>query len=605
MKRLLNTITCNEPKRLIKPVFWNALANLSNLLPFVCLSYIISQIYAYFISSTLKRTSLWTAWAIMLACFVLTWIFENIACKLTYRDGFMTSADGRIKLAEHIRRLPLGFLRRKNSGEIGNAMMNDFSRTESAMTHILPQIISGAIMALIASVVLLIMDPRMGLAMFAGFPIALLIMFGMRGLERRLDTQLSQARVNQAGKLQEYLYGMRIIKSYNMQGENFEKLKKACMDYRDACIMVEGGIGPMNLVAAAFLRSGLSLMTVVGVFLVTGGTLTVPDFALFLLVGTRVFDPLSVAIMNYSELMMCSMSEERICTLLDNPKMSGSGEAPKGHEIRLDHVYFGYKVNCSEETKESGLSRKVNGSITAREGGLGRGRNEVLHDISARLEPGTITAIVGPSGSGKSTMLKLIARFYDPSSGKVLFGGKDERDIEPEKLMKNISMVFQDVYLFQDSVANNIRYGKENATQEEIVNAARLANCYDFIMQMPDSFDTMIGEGGSTLSGGEKQRISIARAILKDAPVVLLDEATSSLDPENETEIQQAINRLVYGRTVVVIAHRLKTVTGADTILVLDQGRIIEQGTHKQLLAQNGLYAKLWNLQTSTEGWKV
>ena len=187
MKRLLNTITCNEPKRLIKPVFWNALANLSNLLPFVCLSYIISQIYAYFISSTLKRTSLWTAWAIMLACFVLTWIFENIACKLTYRDGFMASADGRIKLAEHIRRLPLGFLRSKNSGEIGNTMMNDFSRTESAMTHILPQIISGAIMALIASVVLLITDLRMGLAMFAGFPIALLIMFGMQGLERRLD----------------------------------------------------------------------------------------------------------------------------------------------------------------------------------------------------------------------------------------------------------------------------------------------------------------------------------------------------------------------------------------------------------------------------------
>ncbi len=590
MKQLLNAITCNEPKRLIKPVFWNALANLSNLLPFVCLAYIVSQIYEYFISGTLNRTSLWTAWGIMLACFVLTWIFENIACKLTYRDGFMASADGRIKLAEHIRRLPLGFLMSRNSGEIGNTMMNDFSRTESAMTHILPQIISGAIMAVIASVVLLIADWRMGLAMFAGFPIALLIMFGMRGLERRWDTQLSQARVNQAGKLQEYLYGMRIIKSYNMQGENFEKLKKACTDYRDACIKVEGGIGPMNLVAAAFLRSGLSLMTVVGVFLVTGGTLTVPDFALFLLVGTRVFDPLAVAIMNYSELMMCSMSGERICTLLDEPEMPGSGEAPKEYEICFDHVSFGYKVN---------------GRTADREGGLGHGEKDVLHDVSARLEPGTMTAVVGPSGSGKSTMLRLIARFYDPSTGKVLFGGEDEKDIEPEKLMKNISMVFQDVYLFQDSVANNIRYGKENATQEEIENAARLANCYDFIMQMPDGFDTMIGEGGSTLSGGEKQRISIARAILKDAPVVLLDEATSSLDPENEAEIQQAISRLVQGRTVVVIAHRLKTVTGANTILVLDQGRIVEQGTHKQLLAQDGLYAKLWNLQTSTEGWKV
>lgn len=575
MKQLLNAITCNEPKRLIKPVLWNALANLSNLLPFLCLAYIVSQIYEYFVSGTLNRTFLWAAWGVMLACFVVTWIFENIACKLTYRDGFMASADGRIKLAEHIRRLPLGFLMSKNSGEIGNTMMNDFSRTESAMTHILPQIISGAIMAVIASVVLLIADWRMGLAMFAGFPIALLIMFGMRGLERRLDTQLSQARVNQAGKLQEYLYGMRIIKSYNMQGDNFEKLKKACTDYRDACIKVEGGIGPLNLVAAAFLRSGLSLMTVVGVFLVIGGTLTVPDFALFLLVGTRVFDPLAVAIMNYSELMMCGMSGERICTLLDEPEMAGGGDAPSEHEIRFDHVSFGY------------------------------GEKEVLHDVSARLEPGTMTAVVGPSGSGKSTMLRLIARFYDPTSGKVLFGGVDEKDMEPEKLMKNISMVFQDVYLFQDTVANNIRYGKEDATQEEIENAARLANCYDFIMQMPDGFDTMIGEGGSTLSGGEKQRISIARAILKNAPVVLLDEATSSLDPENEAQIQQAISRLVQGRTVVVIAHRLKTVVGADTILVLDQGRIVEQGTHEALLTQNGLYAKLWNLQTSTEGWKI
>lgn len=590
MKQLFNAITCNEPKRLIKPVFWNALANLSNLLPFLCLAYIVSQIYEYFISGTLDVTSLWAAWGLMLACFVVTWIFENIACKLTYRDGFMASADGRIKLAEHIRKLPLGFLMSRNSGEIGNTMMNDFSRTESAMTHILPQIISGAIMAVIASVVLLIADWRMGLAMFAGFPIALLIMFGMRGLERRLDTQLSQARINQAGKLQEYLYGMRIIKSYNMQGENFEKLKNACTDYRDACIKVEGGIGPLNLIAAAFLRSGLSLMTVVGVFLVTGGTLTVPDFALFLLVGTRVFDPLAVAIMNYSELMMCSMSGERISALLYEPEMAGCGEAPEAHEICFDHVSFGYKVNWSEG---------------AREGGLGRGEKEVLHDISARIEPGSLTAVVGPSGSGKSTMLRLIARFYDPTSGKVLFGNADEKDIEPEKLMKNISMVFQEVYLFQDSVANNIRYGKENATQEEIEHAARLANCYDFIMQMPQGFDTMIGEGGSTLSGGEKQRISIARAILKNAPVVLLDEATSSLDPENEAEIQQAISRLIQGRTVVVIAHRLKTVVGANTILVLDQGRIIEQGTHKQLLTQDGLYAKLWNLQTTTEGWKI
>ena len=575
MKQLFNAITCNEPKRLIKPVIWNALANLSNLLPFLCMAYIVGQIYEYFSGGTLNQTALWIAWGGMILCFVITYIFENIACKLTYHDGFMASADGRIKLAEHIRKLPLGFLMSKDSGELGNTMMNDFSKTESAMTHVLPQVMSGAIIAVLASVLLLIADWRMGLAMFAGFPIALLIMLGMQGMERRLDTQLSQARVEQANKLQEYLYGMRIIKSYNMQGENFEKLKSACTGYRDACIKVEGGIGPLNLLSTAFLRCGLSLMTVVGVFLVSGGTLTVPDFALFLLVGTRVFDPLAVAIMNYSELVMSSVAGERICNLLNEPEMDGTKEPPEHYDIALENVSFGY------------------------------GKEAVLHDVSAKFEPCTMTALVGPSGSGKSTLLRLVARFYDPTSGRVLFGGMDEKEMEPEKLMKHISMVFQDVYLFQDTVANNIRYGKESATQEEIENAAKMANCYDFIMQMPQGFNTVIGEGGSTLSGGEKQRISIARALLKNAPIVLLDEATSSLDPENEAEIQQAISRLVKGRTVIVIAHRLKTVCNADSILVLEQGHIVEQGTHRQLLTQNGLYAKLWNLQMTTEDWKI
>ena len=575
MKQLFYSITCNEPKRLVKPVIWNALANLANLLPFLCLAYIISRIYDYFVTGELSHDSLWISWGCMAVCFIITWLLENIACRLTYRDGFFASADGRVKLAEHIRKLPLGFLMGRDTGELGNTMMNDFSRTETAMTHILPQVISGGLVALIASAAMFAADWRMGLAMFAGFPISLLIMLGMRGMERNLESRLSKARIEQADKLQEYLYGMRIIKSYNMQGENFGKLKKACADYRDACIKVESGIGPLNLVSAAFLRSGLSLMTVVGVFLISDGKLEIPDFALFLLVGTRVFDPLAVAIMNYSELIMCGMAGERICRLLHEPEMPGEKEAPKEHGICFDHVSFGY------------------------------GDKEVLHDINAKMQSGTMTALVGPSGSGKSTMLRLIARFYDPSSGKVMFGGMDEKEAEPEKLMKNISMVFQDVYLFQDTVANNIRYGKEDATQEEIESAAKLANCYDFIMQMPEGFDTMIGEGGSTLSGGEKQRISIARAILKDAPVVLLDEATSSLDPENEAQIQQAISRLVQGRTVIVIAHRLKTIASADRILVLDQGRIVEEGNHKQLLDLNGLYAKLWNLQMSTEGWKI
>lgn len=575
MKKLFYAITCNDPKRLIKPIISNALANLSNLLPFLCTAYIISQIYDYFMTGNLNRSHLWFSWGGMVICFIITYLLENIACKITYRDGYMTSADGRVKLAEHIRELPLGVLMGKSSGEIGNTMMNDFSKTESAMTHILPQIVSGVLVAVIASVAMLIADWRMGIAMFCGFPIAIVLMLGMRNLERKLDDRLAASRIEQASKLQEYLYGMRIIKAYNMQGENFGKLKSACTDYRDACIRLESGIGSLNFVATALLRLGLPLMTIVGVFLISGGTLTIPEFVMFLLVGTRVFDPLSVAIMNYSELTMCGMAGERISRLLDEPTMDGKKDAPTTHDVAFQNVSFGY------------------------------GTKEVLHDINATFRPNTMTALVGLSGSGKSTMLKLAARFYDPTAGKILFGGVDEKEIMPDKLMKQISMVFQDVYLFQDTVANNIRYGRENATQEEIENAARLANCYDFIMRMPQGFDTMIGEGGSTLSGGEKQRISIARAMLKDAPVIFLDEATSSLDPENEAEIQQAISCLIKGRTVVVIAHRLKTITSADNIFVFDNGRIVEQGTHNELLSHCGLYAKLWKLQTSTEGWRI
>lgn len=567
MNKLFRAITCNQPKNLIKPAIWNALANLFNLFPFLCIASIVGQLYDYLVTGRINAASMWGAWGMMVLLFAVSYGLENTACKYTYRDSFMVTAKGRVRLAEHIRKLPLGFLMGKESGEIGNTMMNDFSRIEAAMTHILPQMIGGVLIAVIAPVLMLRLDWRMGLAAFLGLPATLIIMLGMRSLEHKLDTQLTAAKVEQAGRLQEYLRGMQLIKAYNMQGQNFGTLELACRKYRDSYIRVEGSLGPLNLLSAAFLQSGLSIMTVVGVYLVLGGSLDVPSFALFLLVGTRIFDPLAVAIMNDSELRMCGMAGERILNLLNEPELDGNQPAPENHKIQFEQVSFGY------------------------------GNERVLHDISAAFEQGTMTALVGPSGSGKSTMLQLAARFYDPQSGRVLFGGENEREMEPEKLMRKISMVFQEVYLFRDTIANNIRYGRENASQEEIEQAAKQANCYDFITARPEGFHTMIGEGGSTLSGGEKQRISIARAILKNAPVILLDEATASLDPENETEIRQAIGRLIQGRTVIVIAHRLNTIIEADNILVLDKGRLVQTGTHEQLLAQGGLYSRLWQLQ--------
>ena len=352
-------------------------------------------------------------------------------------------------------------------------------------------------------------------------------------------------------------------------------MERAFHRFMKESIRLEGGLGPFFLVAIAFLKTGISLITMIGVYLILGGQMSIPVFTLFLLAGTRIFDPLAVAVQRLGELKYHSLAGERIMTIMDEPEMQGEKGTPAAHDICFDNVSFGY------------------------------GNNLVLSGVSAKMEEGTLTAIVGPSGSGKTTMLRLISRFYDPSSGAVLFGGENDAEIEPENLMKKISVVFQDVYLFNDTIYNNIRYGREDASREDVEKAAKEARCHDFIMALPNGYETMVGEGGSTLSGGEKQRISIARAMLKNAPVVLLDEATSSLDPENEVEMQRAIGRLVAGRTVIMIAHKLKTVIGADNIIVLDEGEIVEQGKHDELISNAGLYTQLWDLQVKTSGWRI
>ena len=458
---------------------------------------------------------------------------------------------------------------------ICQVLLGALSQIEEGVTHILPQLISGIIVAFLALFGMAFADWRMALAMFAGLPVTFLILWGVRVIDRKRGAAHTKARIEQTNRLQEYLTGMKVIKAYNLRGANFKKLERAFYNFMKESIKLEGVSGPFYLIAVAFLQIGLSMITMVGTYLLLGGTLELPMFIIFLLVGSRVFDPLVSAITQLPVFTYQAAAGKRIVDLLEEPTMQGDGEAPKDHDVIFENVTFGY------------------------------GEDVVLHNVNASFPKGTMTAIVGPSGSGKSTMLRLIARFYDPQNGIVRFGGIDEKTVDPEKLMSKISVVFQDVYLFQDTIGNNIRYGRENATQEEIEAAAKLAHCHDFIMALPDGYDTMVGEGGSTLSGGEKQRISIARAILKDAPVLLLDEATSSLDPENEVEVQQAIEELVKDRTVVMIAHKLKTIAGADQIIVLDQGEVKEVGTHKELMDNHGLYRHLWDIQQTTAGWQI
>lgn len=494
----------------------------------------------------------------------------------TYKVAYSLAASGRLKLAEHIRRLSLGFFGKRDPGDITNLLLSDYGQVEQTISHNVPQLISGVVLPVLAFCGLAVLDWRMALAMFAAIPLGAALLWLTDSIQANLSEKHVQAKNEAASRLQEYLSGIREIKAHNVGGARFLRLRASFDRLMRESIRLEGIMGPLIMGAMLLARSGMTLMIFTGSYLLAGGNLTLPVFLLFLLVGTKVFDPLTVVLTNYGEMRYSAFSAQRIMDVQQEEPLQGAKPVMPRQSIVFDGVTFGYDAG-----------------------------KPVLKGLSFTVAPNTITALVGPSGSGKSTVTRLIARFWDIQEGSILIGGQRIGEADPELLMKDISMVFQDVYLFQDTIANNIRIGKMDATQEEIEAAAKKACCHEFISQLPQGYDTPVGEGGSTLSGGEKQRISIARALLKDASIVLLDEATASLDPENESAVQQAINALVADKTVILIAHRLKTIQNADKILVLDQGQLVEQGTHEELLEEDGLYAHLWSLQQDMEGWRV
>ncbi|KOM98394.1 ABC transporter ATP-binding protein [Clostridium botulinum] len=567
--KIFRNITAGHPEKLVKPVAYTILANIIGMLPFGLAIAAIQIIFKPFVTpgTTLDIAKLWMVVGALVLSMLIMFLAEIPAYRHAYRDAYMTAAKGRANLAEHMRKLPLGYLFCKDAGMLGNMMMGDFTMVESGMSHVVPKLMGALVTPVLAFIGLAFMDWRMSLSMFAAMPVALLIIIGTSKLQKVLGRELTEAKVDASNRLQEYLTGIRVIKSCNMTGEHFKHLEGSFYNLMKKSIKMEGLLQSIVLTVTPLLRAGLTVMVYVGSYLLMGGTLTIMTLATFLVIGTRIFEPLSEAIINLAELRYDAQAGERIIKFMEEPVMVGEKSPPSSNDIELQHVDFSYD------------------------------NVKVLRDVSTKMKEGTLTALVGPSGSGKSTVLKLVARFYDPQQGKVLLGKEDMKEMNPESLLKRISMVFQDVYLFQDTIGNNIRFGREDATQKEVEEAAKKACCHDFIMKLPQGYDTAVGEGGCTLSGGEKQRVSIARAMLKDAPVVLLDEATASLDPENEMDVQKAINQLIKGRTVIVIAHKLKTIRSADNIIVLDDGRVVEQGKHEELIKLKGLYARLWKLQ--------
>lgn len=504
-------------------------------------------------------------------------VLFGAAMALSHKAAFAVIHDLRLALADRFTRVPLGYLARRRSGELKRVVVEDTEKLELLVGHGIPDVVSGLGVWLAVSVWLFAVDWRLALASIVVTPIAFGAMFAAirQGQGRAPEYAAASARMN--GSIVEYLRGMPVVKIFNRTGEAFQETSEAVRDYTKIETAWARAYVPLGGMFYSLVLANIVVILPVGLWLLRTDQITVSTLLFFVIVGARYSQPLLKVFNHAAEIAHLSMGATIIKAILDEPSLPDTGQRVgfPHHDIEFDHVHFGYGSGD----------------------GSGSGDREVLTDVSFVARTGEVTALVGPSGAGKTTIAQLVPRFWDVDTerGRIRVGGHDVRAIGVEQLMDTVAFVFQDTYLFHDTVAANIRLGKSTATDEEIAAAARGARCDEFIDALPDRYDTIVGERGATMSGGERQRIAIARAILKDAPVIVLDEATAFADPENEAAIQDALAALTEGKTLLVVAHRLSTVRDADQILVVHDGRIVECGQHDDLVNQDGTYNRLWN----------
>lgn len=506
--------------------------------------------------------------AIILVVFGVVFFLQyNASFFSTYRE----SEHRRINIAEKLRTLPLSFFGKKDLADLTSTILGDCTVLEHNFSHVMPQFFGAMISTVLIAISLFFFDWRMALAALWVLPIALIIVGCSGNVQRGISRRKRNVAIAQADGLQEYLETIKDLKSYNAEESYLEGLKGRITALEKESFKAELGTAVFVVSASCILRFGIGTVALVGSVLLCSGKLDVLTFFMFILVVSRIYEPMQGTLMNLAAVIAQDVNVERMNEITDYPVQKGSDELDvKSYDIEFSNVSFSYDKN-----------------------------EKVLNDISFTAKQGEVTALIGPSGGGKSTVSKLAARFWDVNGGSIRLGGKDISQVDPEKLLAAYSIVFQDVILFDNTIMENIRIGRKGATDEEVMRAAEEAQCDEFISRLPDGYQTVIGENGSALSGGERQRISIARALLKDAPVVLLDEATASLDAENETYIQEAISRLIKDKTVIIIAHRMRTVSGADKIVVIDGGHVAETGKPSELIKKNGIYARMVRLQTS------
>jgi ATP-binding cassette subfamily B protein len=561
-------------KDLKKAIAACTVTNFSLMLPVIVSMQIILEVLKPLAGGTVSVNRLWLLFALGIAAALAVFLCSKNDYRKTYISSYITAEESRIRVAEIIRKLPMYVFNSKDLTELTTNIMGDCASLEHTLSHVAPQLGGSIISCTVICILLAFFDWRLALAIYGALPISFFIIFISRRRQEKLSGRQIEAKLRAAEQTQEYLDGIKIIKSCNLDGERFEALNRALLELKRLALKMELTTGVFVFGAQFILQAGLGITIFTGTALLTGGRVELTPALLSLLIAVRMYGPITTVLTLLTEVFYLLQATKRMRQLAGIPVMEGSGDTPvTNYTIEFENAGFRYNDT------------------------------EVLRNISVTIPEKAITAIVGPSGSGKSTMTRLIARFWDVNSGVVKIGGVDVKTLDPEYLMGYMAFVFQDVILFNDTIYNNIRIGNLDAAEAEIMAAAKTARCEEFVSELPDKYNTLLGENGLTLSGGERQRISIARALLKNAPIILLDEATASLDPENETLIQAAISELVKNRTVIVIAHRLRTVLGADKIIALENGRLVEQGSGEELLAKAGLFARLYKIQQESLVW--
>ncbi|WP_267740680.1 ABC transporter ATP-binding protein [Myroides injenensis] len=572
MIKNLKYITSFDKKGTRNAILWEVIHSIFVASPSAILLVIIWELF----SEKPNISKIWTVVTLMFIMLLLQFIVAGKSMVKTNLVVYNIGNELRICLGNRIQKFSLGFFKQKDPGEIASVVLQDVSNFESIFGHSAGNLASAIFGTTVLSIFLLIYDWRLALCLLS----ALLLIYPFLNLANYLVKKLSVKQIsirNKTGaKILEYIQGIRHLKSYGLIGKENKELKHTFDELKKKSISLEAIPGPFIITASIIFEIFFILMIALGLYYLSNHSITVPVLLTFLIMGYNLYAPLKIVMIDYLVLRYMNESLERIITVLETPTMeTDHNEIPKSFDIAFHKVDFSY----NEE--------------------------KTLQDISFTVPEKSMLALIGHSGSGKSTIASLIARFWDVTEGSITIGNINIKNINQDKFYSYMSEVFQDVYLFDDSIYNNIKIGKPEATEREIIAAAEKAQVVEFTNQFPQGLHTLVGEGGNNLSGGQKQRISIARALLKDAPIVLLDEATASLDPENEIYIQQAIAELVKSKTVIVIAHKLATIQMADQIIVLEKGKIIEQGTHSSLINKNGIYKRMWDFQSRASGWKV